>query len=252
MIDVLVARCRADEVAIVVRLHRDAGLRCEVIQAGLDELTRVPLPVSASGAPSAVAFCAEPELSPQLLARLRAVAAFRHAHPRAVVVAVFVVGPRRRARRSSTAVLLLDAGVDEVVRTDIDPVEYAARLRAVARRRGWQAWGSDLPALTPGMRPQLDVAHRRLWGSRGIQSLTAKECIVMSVILESDAVATRSRIGDRLWTDGWQGTGKAIDNHVANLRRKLREVSGDEWEIRALRGSGFLLVSATATEAASA
>lgn len=93
----------------------------------------------------------------------------------------------------------------------------------------------------PQMRPQIDPLRRELTGPRGRVPLTAKESIVMRMLIEAPGVVLRQQLAEAVWTQGWVGTPKAIDMHISNLRKKLREVGGTGWRIVTVRGTGFML-----------
>ena len=95
------------------------------------------------------------------------------------------------------------------------------------------------PRQTP--RPSIDPRRRELTGHRGRIPLTAKESVVMGMLIETSGVVLRQQLAAAVWTQGWTGTPKAIDMHVANLRKKLRTVAGTSWRITTVRGTGFML-----------
>lgn len=100
---------------------------------------------------------------------------------------------------------------------------------------------SATPSGSLANRPWIDARRRELVGARGRLPLTVKEATVMGLLINTSGVVLRQQLGDAVWTQGWSGTPKAIDMHVANLRKKLRVVSAGEWSIVTVRGTGFLL-----------
>ena len=105
------------------------------------------------------------------------------------------------------------------------------------------ARGSGEPHVSQQPRPVLNVDRRVLTGPNGSAQLTAKEALVMHLLVEASGVVLRQQLAQAIWTQGWEGTPKAIDMHVANLRKKLRDVTGGAWRITAIRGAGFVLES---------
>ena len=102
----------------------------------------------------------------------------------------------------------------------------------------WLAFGGHIE---PGDATLADAARRELVGASGRAVMTAKEAIVMGVLVGRDDVVSRAEFEAALWTGQWRGTPKAVDMHIAKLRPKLRVATGGQWQIETVRGAGFVL-----------
>jgi two-component system response regulator QseB len=126
----------------------------------------------------------------------------------------------------------LDAGADDYLVKPFDLDELAARLRAIARRRG----GRAQPELRHGALV-FDPAARRVTLNGRPVDLTAREIAVLATLLEhAGRVLSRERLDEALygWDEGVESN--ALEVHIHHLRRKL----GKEL-IRTVRGVGYLV-----------
>jgi two-component system, OmpR family, response regulator RegX3 len=154
---------------------------------------------------------------------------------------------RELRRRSRVPIIMVTARgeeVDVVVGLEIGADDYLvkpfgfrqllARIRAVARRADATPAPDDL---TVG-RLVVDVPARlaRLEGRE--LDLTPREFELLALLAaRAGTVVERDAIFREVWGGDWYGSPKAIDVHVAGLRRKL----GDPRWIEASRAVGFRL-----------
>lgn len=249
MTDILVARGGFADDTALLRLHHAAGLSTRTVEANLAAITDDQFDGGRRSRPVAVMFAAgtanllvDPTVSGALT---------QLSHERPDIAFIAVLDPEHEGdavSRSVARVELLDAGADEVISFDVAPHELAARVSAVVRRvrrtRGDvepRHEGAERSAPSPA-RPRIDDGRRELVGRQSRTPLTAKEATLMSVLVSTQGVVDRDELGAKLWPGTWCGTAKAIDMHVANLRRKLVLTSGEQWRIETVRGVGFVLV----------
>lgn len=157
-------------------------------------------------------------------------------------------------RRGSTPVIMLTAldqdidklqalriGADDYVVKPFNPVEVAARARAVLRR------GANAEARTfrVGMvEVDLDSHLVRVHGERDVArpSLTLTEFRILAHMARSPSrVFTRSELVDACLPGG-EALDRTVDSHVSNLRRKLEEV-GAAGMLPNVRGVGYRLAA---------
>ncbi len=129
----------------------------------------------------------------------------------------------------------LELGADDYVVKPFGLREVVARIRAVARRAGERADGRDGIVVGPLV---VDVeAHRVALDAQPLE-LTPKEFELLALLAsQPDVAVTRQRILAEVWNTTWYGSTKALDVHVASLRRKL----GNPGWIETVRGIGFRL-----------
>jgi len=129
-----------------------------------------------------------------------------------------------------------ELGADDYVPKPFSPRELEARIKAILRR---SEPGSEDDVLAAG-----DIVVRRdsreATTAGGPLQLTAKEFDLLACLLEHRGlVLSRERLLDLVWGMTYSGGTRTIDQHVAQLRRKL----GDADAIRTVRGAGYKLVA---------
>jgi DNA-binding response OmpR family regulator len=124
----------------------------------------------------------------------------------------------------------LDAGADDYLGKPFDLDELAARVRAIARRRG----GRADPVLKVGA-IVLDPATLRATAYGEAVPLSRREFAVLSALMERPGVIrSKSEIEERLY--GWQEEveSNTVEVHVHNLRAKVGREA-----IETVRGLGY-------------
>src|SRR5271155_2519284 len=164
----------------------------------------------------------------------------------------FEVLRRLRAAASPMSVLLLTArgedvdrilgleiGADDYLPKPFNPRELIARIRAILRRT------SPAPeraaALTvSGIR--LDPAAREAWLDGTHLDLSSVEFTLLETLLrDAGHVVTREALTETVLGRTLGPFDRVIDVHISNLRKKLGVAHADD-RIKAVRGSGYLLV----------
>ena len=159
-----------------------------------------------------------------------------------------------RAAGSRAAVLMLSAkseeidkviglelGADDYVTTPFGVRELLARVSAALR-------GAELSA-TPRAASAADFAFcgatasvRRYRLERGGRSAALTEIEMKLARLfaaHPGEVLARDRVLNDVWGVNYLGTTRTLDQHVANLRRKVGEVGGDASALRTIHGVGY-------------
>lgn len=138
----------------------------------------------------------------------------------------------------------LDAGADDYVVKPMRTRELVARVRALVRRSA-RALRSD--QLAAG-----DVALNRLTRAAHVAGelvpLTPKEFALLEYfLLHMGEAVTRADLLEHVWDQHFDPGSNVVDVQVARLRRKLEERRASA-SIETVRGVGFRLVSAAASE----
>jgi DNA-binding response OmpR family regulator len=126
------------------------------------------------------------------------------------------------------------AGGDDYVTKPFHFDEVVARLRALLRRSGADA-ATTMGAL------RLDPVRHAITGDDGEASLTPTEFRVLAALAaRPGAVVRRRDLVRAAWPDGAIVHDNTLDQYVARLRRKLREVSAQA-AIATAHGVGYRL-----------
>lgn len=148
---------------------------------------------------------------------------------------------------AETIVRGLNIGGDDYLTKPFLPSVLLARVCSVLRR----ARLAPPPAGTPETVPVrigeslLDTRRRVLrHPDRGAVTLTDMECRIVALLASrAGEVVSRKDLMLNVCGQEWDPRRRAIDVHVAHLRRKLREVGGPDPGIASVRGIGFRLES---------
>jgi len=133
----------------------------------------------------------------------------------------------------------LELGADDYLSKPFNPRELVARMRAVLRRVSDYAAPREVIALGP---LRLDPARHRAALHGAQVELTGAEFRVLEVLMrETGRVVSREQLTEQALGRKLELYDRSIDTHVSNLRRKLAFGSGGEFEIRGIRGAGYLL-----------
>ncbi|MFP3988173.1 response regulator transcription factor [Streptomyces sp. E11-3] len=148
------------------------------------------------------------------------------------VIAVTARGEERHR------VLGLRSGADDYLVKPFGMAELAARMDAVQRR-------ARPVTPPPGHRfrigaVEIDLARRAVFRDDAQVVLTRKEFDLLAALVRAGgAVLSREQILSDVWQTTWQGVGRTLEVHVANLRAKL----GPPRLIHTVHGVGYRLAA---------
>ena len=129
----------------------------------------------------------------------------------------------------------LELGADDYVPKPFSPRELAARVKAVLRRGTAQRSAGEL-ALTD---VTLDRARHDVTVAGLPVDLTATEFELLAFFMENPGLLfTREALLDRVWGLDFPSGTRTVDQHVAQVRRKL----GRPGLIQTVRGAGYKAV----------
>jgi two-component system phosphate regulon response regulator PhoB len=122
-----------------------------------------------------------------------------------------------------TLLRVFDKGADDVLTKPFSPLELAARIRALLRRRGGQG-SQDVFQAGPF---QLTLStHQVQVDGREVQ-LTPSEFSILQILLQqAGKVVSKRRMVEVLWGSEEGLETRTVDTHLANLRKKLGKAAG--------------------------
>jgi DNA-binding response OmpR family regulator len=144
----------------------------------------------------------------------------------------------------------LDDGADDYVVKPFSAKELLARVDAVLRRSPARGGSPDVAVLRAGDRT-ISLERRQVtWPDGGCRDLTEREVgILRYLAINRDRAVDRSELLRHVWELNPRGMQtRTVDMHVARLREKLKDDSGQD-VIVTVRGKGYMLADPVETEA---
>ena len=134
-------------------------------------------------------------------------------------------------------VLGLELGADDYVTKPFGTRELRARIKALLRRAAGTEPGEPLFRFGE---VEVDFARGEMRRSGAAVELTALEFKLMSVFVRSRGrILTRDQLLAGAWGGGVFASERVVDNHIANLRRKIGDDPANPRYLRNLRGLGY-------------
>jgi DNA-binding response OmpR family regulator len=147
----------------------------------------------------------------------------------------------------------LEMGADDYVSKPFEPRELLARIRSVLRRS--KSKPETATALTEVrcirfMGFVLDLPRRHLGApDSSTVPLTSMEFILLRLLVEhAGSVVSRDRMMKSLYGNSIHTTDRAIDAHIARLRKKLGGHENPDELIRTVHGAGYTLAASVHCE----
>lgn len=127
-------------------------------------------------------------------------------------------------------VLGLEMGADDYVTKPFSPLELRARIKALLRRSA-----PEPTSRIDAGDVSLDLERLEVRVDDGVIDLTHLEFRILTALMQHQGrVLSRSELMDMAWGDDVVVTDRAIDTHIANIRKKL-----DRDIIESVRGMGY-------------
>jgi two-component system, OmpR family, response regulator RegX3 len=132
----------------------------------------------------------------------------------------------------------LDAGADDYVPKPFSMPELISRVRAILRRRELDR--GTVVRRVGGL--ELDLQRRAIRVDGQNVALTPSEFRLLAYLMtHAGRVCERRELMQHLWESVYVGDERAIDVHVANLRRKVEPDPKSPSRIVTIRGTGYML-----------
>ncbi len=139
-------------------------------------------------------------------------------------------------------ILGLMRGADDYLPKPFNPLELAARVKAILKRS--QPSGEAVRELLKVGSLQLNFTRRELRAADTAVEVTAAEMSVLEHLMRHpDEVLSRSRLTELALHRPLEAYDRSIDTLISKLRKKLASAGVERNCIRALRGHGYVLDS---------
>lgn len=140
----------------------------------------------------------------------------------------------------SERILGLLGGADDYLPKPCNPLELAARIRAVLKRVSTPQ--SDPAAILVVGPLRLDIPRRQLTAHGADVALTAAELRLLEQLMRRPGqVLTRGELTQLALDRPIEAYDRSIDTLISKLRRKLSAVGVDKACLRGVRGHGYVL-----------
>jgi DNA-binding response OmpR family regulator len=141
----------------------------------------------------------------------------------------------------------LELGADDYLSKPFNPRELVARIRAILRRASSRAARGVPDELNVGP-IVLNTGKHQVRVADVPVALTGAEFRVLELLMRSAGqVISREAMTEQALGRKLVPYDRSIDTHISNLRRKLELEMGKNPEIKNVRGSGYMLTSASTT-----
>jgi len=139
-------------------------------------------------------------------------------------------------REDYDKIIGLDIGADDYVTKPFNPLELAARIKAIIRR--YRRGQPESEIIEIG-RLRIDLSRHEVYIADRPIVLRTKEFALLATLAHSPGIVFgREKLLETVWGFDYYGETRTVDVHVNHLREKL---SGSGVNIETLRGSGYKL-----------
>jgi DNA-binding response OmpR family regulator len=137
--------------------------------------------------------------------------------------------------QDSDKVLGLELGADDYVTKPFNPRELRARIKAVLRR-----YGSELPELYSFGDVEVDFSRQEVRRAGKPVPLTNMEFrLLAALIRRRGRVLSRDQLLNDAWGLDSLVTDRAVDTHIANLRKKVERRPSHPRYLITVHGTGY-------------
>ena len=134
----------------------------------------------------------------------------------------------------------LDAGADDYITKPFEIREVLARVQVQLRRKEEKETGIECDLSFKDMVLNRDTFQVRIDG-RILSKITKQEFAILELLLRNPKqVFSKEDIFEYAWDEPYMGETKTLDVHISNIRKKIKQVTSDEY-IETVWGIGYRL-----------
>jgi DNA-binding response OmpR family regulator len=140
--------------------------------------------------------------------------------------------------QESEKVMAFELGADDYVTKPFGTRELRARIKALLRRANGDSSAAESRLCFGEI--ELDFDRGELRKSGVPVELTATEFKLLSVLARAEGrILTRGQLMDAVWGVNTFASERIVDNHIANLRRKIEQDNVNPQHLKNIRGLGY-------------
>ena len=136
--------------------------------------------------------------------------------------------------------LVLTSGADDYITKPFEIREVLARVQVQLRRKEEKETGIERDLSFKDMVLNRDTFQVRIDG-RILSKITKQEFAILELLLRNPKqVFSKEDIFEYAWDEPYMGETKTLDVHISNIRKKIKQVTSDEY-IETVWGIGYRL-----------
>lgn len=136
----------------------------------------------------------------------------------------------------------LTAGGDDYIVKPFQPIQLLSRVKAQLRRYRQYNNNNDFGNNLHYRELSMNTQSRQVWVNGREIRLTTKEYeILQLLLLNKGMVLSIPQIYERVWREEFLHSENTVMMHIANLRNKIKEVTGGEEYVQTVWGRGYKL-----------
>lgn len=135
---------------------------------------------------------------------------------------------------------VLTSGADDYITKPFEIREVLARVQVQLRRKEEKETGIERDLSFKDMVLNRDTFQVRIDG-RILSKITKQEFAILELLLRNPKqVFSKEDIFEYVWDEPYMGETKTLDVHISNIRKKIKQVTSDEY-IETVWGIGYRL-----------
>jgi len=136
-------------------------------------------------------------------------------------------------------VLGLELGADDYITKPFSPFELRARVKALLRRSEIRNHQNAAETIRIGPFELDPLKYLFTKNSQPVQLTTIEFALMKLLMRHAGQVLKRDDILNKVWGEEVYVTPRTVDTHIANLRRKIGDDTGQSSWITCIRGVGY-------------